>query len=253
MNKNNNKNLYERELVLKRDNKTLNNINIKNKKDNTKSHNNKKQNDKKIISSRIKNIFDEKNEKNKFYKKRNKSSNAKNYFSLTTRNYYKNKPDKSVNIYLNNKYIFNKIKKRNGNKNAFEKNNFFIFDLNNQKRIRSKTHIFPNLNSKKSLNSDNDNDSDNFIQEDICEIKKEDNGIITKVKNQIFKDKIYKILQKKYNFFKEDKNSIINIPKLRLDTARNLYVDKKNCVIRKILNRTAKIKHTIFSENKTPH
>ena len=252
MNKNNNKNLYERELNSKGNNKTQNNINNNNFINANINAYKKKQNGKKIISPKIKNILGqslEKFENNKLYKKRNKSSNIKNNFSLTTRNYYKRKQDRSVNIYLNNKYIFNKIKKRNlNNKNTFEKNNFLTFDLNNQKRIRSKSHIYPTLTFRKSL--ENDNDSDNFIQEDICEIKKEDNGIITKVKNQIFKDKIFKILQKKYNFFKEDKNSIINIPKLKLDTARNLYVDKKNSVIEKILNRTARAKYTFFSENK---
>ena len=252
MNKNNSKNLYERALNSKGNNKTQNNINNNNFINANINPSKKKQNGKKIISPKIKNILGqslEKFENNKLYKKRNKSSNIKNNFSLTTRNYYKRKQDRSVNIYLNNKYIFNKIKKRNlNNKNTFEKNNFLTFDLNNQKRIRSKSHIYPTLTFRKSL--ENDNDSDNFIQEDICEIKKEDNGIITKVKNQIFKDKIFKILQKKYNFFKEDKNSIINIPKLKLDTARNLYVDKKNSVIEKILNRTARAKYTFFSENK---
>ena len=254
MNKNNNKNLYERALNSKGSNKTQNNINNKYFKNANINSYNKKQNGKKIISPKMKNILDqslEKFENNKLFKKRNKSSNIKNYFSLTTRNYYKKRQDKSVNIYLNNKYIFNKIKKRNlNNKNTLEKNNCLTFDLNNQKRIRSKSHIYPALTFRKSLENENGNDSDNFIQEDICEIKKEDNGIITKVKNQIFKDKIFKILQKKYNFFKEDKNSIISIPKLKLDTARNLYVDKKNSVIEKILNRTAKTKHTIFLENK---
>lgn len=252
MNKNNSKNLYERALNSKGNNKTQNNINNNNFINANINPSKKKQNGKKIISPKIKNILGqslEKFENNKLYKKRNKSSNIKNNFSLTIRNYYKRKQDRSVNIYLNNKYIFNKIKKRNlNNKNTFEKNNFLTFDLNNQKRIRSKSHIYPTLTFRKSL--ENDNDSDNFIQEDICEIKKEDNGIITKVKNQIFKDKIFKILQKKYNFFKEDKNSIINIPKLKLDTARNLYVDKKNSVIEKILNRTARAKYTFFSENK---
>ena len=196
----------------------------------------------------LNNSSDKKNKKD-LNNKRNKSSNIKSNFSLTSRNNYKNKVDKSFNLYLNKKYALQGITKRNKHKENFGKLNCLTFDINNKNRLRSKFYNFPNIKIKKSI--DYDNDSDNiFIQDDICEIKKDDNGIITKVKNQIFKDKMFRILRKKYNFFKEDKNPLLKIPKLRLDTAQNIYIDKKKPIIKRLyLNKTARNKKIVIDNN----
>ena len=258
---NTNKHLYKSSLSSIKNIKTQN---IKKCKGSTKNINinikslNKNKNEKNIISPKIKNRLNrtlEKKEKNKLNIKRNKSSNTNTNFSLTSRNYYNNKTEKLYNLYLNKKYIFNKIKKRNENRNNLEKNNFFTLDVNNNKRTRNKFYNFPPLNIKKTFDyeKNNDIDSDEFFQEDICEIKKEDNRIITQVKNQLFKDKMFNILQKKYNFYKEDKNSIINIPKLNLDSARIFYVNKRKSPIKKLLSKTTRNKFKIFYKNKTSY
>ena len=60
---------------------------------------------------------------------------------------------------------------------------------------------------------------------------------------------MFKIFQKKYNFFQENKNSLINVPKLKLDTAKNFYIDKKNSIIKKIyLNKTERNRNKINFE-----
>ena len=235
INKDNNKNKNENTLKTKKNNKI--DIHIKGKNSININFYNKNNKEKNISSSKDKDIikqFFEKKIKNKtFAKKRTKSLNINSYFSLTTRNFYKKK-DNILNKYLNKNFAFKGIKKRNKNRNSLGKNNNFTFDINNNK-LEIKSSNYNSLNNKKSLDSDNDNDTDNiFIQEDICEIKKQDNEIIKKVKNRMYKDKMFKIFQKKYNFFQENKNSLINIPKLKLDTAQNFYVDKKNSLIKKL-------------------
>ena len=238
--KNNNKHQLQTKLDTKQSgsceslkkNKTNNNFNIINK------------NKHKIFLSNEKYIFNQsldKRRKKELNKIKNKSSNIKSNFSLTSRNFNKKKVDKPFNIYLNKKYALKGIiNKRNKSKNEFEKTNYLTFDINNKNKLKNKLHNFPSLKIKKTINSDNDSDNI-FIQDDddICEVKKDDNKIIEKVKDQIFKAQMFKILQKKYNFYKEDKNSFIKIPKLRLDNARNIYVNKRYSLLKKIyLNKT---------------
>ena len=250
VNKNNNKNLILNTLKTKMSNKDeiitkeKNNTNI-----NVYNKNNK---EKKISSSKDKNIIEpylEKKIKNKIFdKKRTKSLNINSNFSLTTRNFYKKK-DNILNIYLNKNFASKGIKKINKKRNILDKNNYFTFDINNNK-FTNKFSNYNSLNNKKLLEFDNDNDIDNiFIQEDICEIKKQDNEIIKKVKNQLFKDRMFKIFQKKYNFFQENKNSVINIPKLKLDTAQHFHINIKNSIIKKFLNKTARNRNKINFEN----
>ena len=105
------------------------------------------------------------------------------------------------------------------------------------------------------MDYDNENDIDNiFVQDDICEIKKEDNELVKKFKNRKFKDKMFKIFQKKYNFFQENKNSLKlfdNIPKLKLDITKYFHIDKKNSIFKKLyLNETERNRNKINFENK---
>lgn len=240
----NNKFLFLKTLKAKKNNKELD---IKKNKTNINlSIQNKKEN--KSFSSIKKNIFDlfQKKNKKKFYNKRNKSSNIKTNFSLTTRNYY-NKTDKLFNIYLNKKYVLTELKKIE-NRNRV---NCLTYDSNRINSLRYKFHNFPLLDIKKQ--NENNDDDDLFIQEDICEIKKEDNGIITKVKNQLFKDKLFKSLKKQYNFYEDNKNSFLNIPKINLDKAQNLYFHKKSSAIKKInLSKISERKNKILDYNFKP-
>ena len=238
-NKSYNKVIYENKLKSKRSNKdeslkrnkkilTISNINI--------YKNNKKEIKIPLKEKNILNKLKEKKTINKLSTKRNKSSNINTNFSLASRS-YKNNSDLILNIYLNKKYIYqgiDKIRKRNNN-TKFEKHNFLTFNNINKKEFRTLSYNYPKLKVKKVVEDNNDSDSDNFfIHEDVCEIKKEDNGITTSVKNRIFKDKMFKKLQKKYNFFKDNKISLFNIPKLKLDTAQHIFVDKKESFIKKL-------------------
>ena len=260
-------NIYTGELfeLNKPNNKNINPISLKTKisnrdeiitkeKNNTNInfYNNKNNKEKKTSSSKGKNIIEPflKKIKNKILsKKRTKSLNINSNFSLTTRNFYKKK-DNVLNIYLNKNFAFKGIQKRNKTRNSLGRNNNFTFDLINNNKLTNKSSNYYSLNNKKSMDYDNDDDTDDvFIQEDICEIKNEDNEIIKQVKNQIFKDRMFKIFQKKYNFFQENKNSLINVPKLKLDTAKNFYIDKKNSIIKKIyLNKTERNRNKINFE-----
>ena len=242
---NNNKNQLQNKLNTKQSN------NIENVNNNNNIIKNKKKN--KIFLSNEKYIFNQsldKKRKKDLNNKRNKSSNIKSNFSLTSRNFNKKKIDKSFNQYLNKKFALKGIiNKRNKSKNEIEKINYLTFDINNKSKLKNTLHNFPSLNIKKSINSDNESDNI-FIQDDIYEVKKDDNKIIEKVKEQIFKAQMFKILQKKYNFYKEDKNSFIKIPKLRLDIAQNIYINKRNSILKKLyLNKTDRNK-TINRFNK---
>ena len=65
---------------------------------------------------------------------------------------------------------------------------------------------------------------------------------------------MFKIFQKKYNFFQENKkskNSLINIPKLKLDIEKHFNIDKKNSIIKKLcLNRMERNRNKINLEIK---
>lgn len=250
INKNNNQIIIEKAKT----NNIKNNIKIKKSNTNIKLYiKNKKE--KKIYSSTEKNISnkssDKKLEKN-INTERNKNSNINNNFSLLSKNVYKNKNDKTFNLYLTNKYkLINNQKCKNINN--IEKYSFKTYATNNKKRLRSKSYNYPILNIKKTIDFDNNFDNI-FIQDDICEIKKDDNRLITKVKNQIFKDKMFTILQKKYNFYGEKKNPLLNIPKLKLNDAQKIYIDNKNTIIKKLFfnkNKTFRNKSKTLFENKT--
>ena len=43
---------------------------------------------------------------------------------------------------------------------------------------------------------------------------------------------MFKMLQKKYNFYKGDNHKCLQIPKLRLDTAQNIVINKKKSILR---------------------
>ena len=222
--KSNNKILFLKTLSEKRNHKHLD---LMKNKTNTNININKEKKDTSSINKNILNLFKNKTKK-ELCNKRNKSSNVKTNFSLSSRNYY-NKTEKFSNFYLNRKYVFSELTKKSKKRKRIS--NVLTFDGNNNKSLRNKFHNFPLLNIKKTNNNDDDN---LFIQEDICEITKEDNGIITQVKNRIFKDKIFEVLKKKYQFFEKNKNSILNIPKLKLDTAQHLYIHTKSSILKKI-------------------
>ena len=237
--------------------KKIINDNLKLKKNNTNIKlylNNKKE--KKNISSCEKNILSQSSLSKKIQKtlndKRNKSSNINNHFSLIPKNSYKKKMEKTFNLYLNHKYKLITNNNKNANKKLIriEKYSFKGFDTNDKNSLRCKSYNNTNLNIKKSINYDSDLDNI-FIQDDADEIKKGDNRLITKVKDQIFKDKMFRILRKKYNFYKDNNKRFLSIPKLKLDTARKIYIDKKNSISKKLyLNKTLRIKSKTQLENK---
>ena len=239
--------------TLKSKNSNKNEINTKGKNSTDINFYNKNNKEKKISTSEDKNIIEsflEKKIKNKIFpKKRSTSLNLNSNFSLTSRNLYKKK-DNILNIYLNKNFAFKGIKKRNKNLKSLGKNSNFTFDINFNNILVSKSSNYNSLNNKKTLDYDNENDNI-FIEEDIWEINKQDNEITKRVKNRIFKDKMFKIFQKKYKFYQENKNSLLNIPKLKLDTAQHFYIDKKNCTIKKLyFNKTARNINRINFENK---
>ena len=175
--------------------------------------------------------------------KRNKSLNINNDFCMTSKYILRNKKNKNksqisiADIYLNQKYIsINSIKK-------VKSRNFLTCDNSKKFKLKSssiKSTFIPKTKSKKIIiNGINDNMSENiyFPEDNKYEINKEDNEITTNVKNELFKDKIFRLLQKQYNFYSDykNKNDIFdNIPKLKLKTAKSIYIEKKKPITQKI-------------------
>ena len=175
--------------------------------------------------------------------KRNKSSNINNDFCLTSKYFLRNKKNKNksqnsvVDLYLNQKYIsMNGIKK-------VKSRNFITCDNSKKFKLKSndfKSTFIPKTRSKKIIiNGINDNMPENiyFPEENKYEINKEDNEITINIKNELFKDKMFKILQKQYNFYNDYKNKndiFANIPKLKLKTAKSIYIEKKKPLTQKL-------------------
>ncbi len=177
--------------------------------------------------------------------KRNKSSNINNDFCLTSKYFMRNKKNKNKNhnsasvadLYLNQKYIsINGIKK-------FKSRNFLTCDNSKKVKLKSnsiKSTFIPKTKSKKIIiNGINDNMSENiyFPEDNKYEINKEDNEFTANVKNEMFKNKMFRLLQKQYNFYNDykNKNDIFTcIPKLKLKTAKSIYIEKKKPLTQKL-------------------
>ena len=175
--------------------------------------------------------------------KRNKSSNINNDFCLTSKYFLRNKKNKNksqnsiANLYLNQKYISINSIKKGKSRNYLTCDNSKKFKL---KGSEFKSTFIPKIKSKKIIiNGINDNMSENiyFPEDNKYEINKEDNEITTNVKNELFKDKMFRILQKQYNFYYDCKNKndiFANIPKLKLKTAKSIYIEKKKPLAQKL-------------------
>ena len=215
---------------------------------------NKKEKD--INFSKSNKIIDKSSEKNKKAQsfKKYKSSNINHNFTLSRQYFFRNENTNKefANLYLNKKYLLTlDVKKYIKNKNNFKKNNFLTLD-NNQvsHKIRRESIPFFNINNKETIHSNDDQDNI-FINEDMCTIEKGDNGLVKSVKDEIFKDRMFKILQKKYNFYNDNTNNSLNIPKLNLRTAEKIHFEKKLSGIQKLyINKTAREKNKILMEFK---
>ena len=232
------------------------NDDIKNKKDKINIKLSLNKTNKKIISPKTnkrsnqslyskiqKNLSDKRSKSSK-----SSNNNKKLNFSFSPHN-LKNHKEKIIFLFLNNKYKLTRNNKTIKNKETIEKYNFKTKAINNNNnRNNYKSYNYPFLKIKKSIDFDNDI----FYREDLYDINKEDNELIKSVKNQIFKDKMFKILKKKYSFYKDNKNNSTNIPQIKLESARKIYFDKKINKCKNIFfNKTFRNRNKSFNGNKS--
>ena len=95
-------------------------------------------------------------------------------------------------------------------------------------------NLYTSSESKKNIsNFDEKNPNDIFQDVDLYDLNKNENDteLVKKIKNQIFKNKIFHVMRKHYNFYNDNKTKLVKIPNINLAAAKNKFLEntKKDC------------------------
>ena len=91
-----------------------------------------------------------------------------------------------------------------------------LYSLN---RLREPKKDFSDIDEK--------NPADIFFDEDIYDLNKKENDseLVKEVKNQIFKNRIFHIMRKNYNFYNDSKTRLVKIPNINLAEAQSKFLE----------------------------